>query len=86
MQVHLGAGVQRRLQVRLLAGLQRRDRAVAREELIGLLWRTTGAAPETRAVDMLVMRLRAKLSDGDMLVATVRGCGYRLGTDVSCDG
>ena len=64
---------------------ERRDRAVPREELIGLVWRTGAPGLATRAIDMLVMRLREKLADDPLaaeVVVTVRGCGYRLGSGV----
>jgi DNA-binding response OmpR family regulator len=62
---------------------ERRERAVPREELIGLIWRTDAPGLATRAIDMLVARLRSKLGgDGEMVIATVRGCGYRLGSQV----
>jgi DNA-binding response OmpR family regulator len=65
--------------VRLLA--ERRDRAVPREELLSLLWRTSAPDLGSRAVDMLVARVRAKLGDSGRearALVTVRGCGYRL--------
>lgn len=65
--------------VRLLA--ERRDRAVPREELLALLWRTSAPDLGSRAVDMLVARVRAKLGDSGkepQALITVRGCGYRL--------
>jgi DNA-binding response OmpR family regulator len=64
---------------------ERRDRAVPREELIGLVWRTGAPGLATRAIDMLVARLREKLGKDPaaaQLVVTVRGCGYRLGSTV----
>lgn len=66
--------------VRLLA--ERRERAVPREELMALLARGGGVDLSSRAVDMLVARLRDKLGDdakAPRAVLTVRGCGYRLG-------
>ncbi len=65
--------------LRLLA--ERRDRAVPREELLALLWRTSAPDLGSRAVDMLVARVRAKLGDSGreaQALVTVRGCGYRL--------
>lgn len=61
---------------------ERADRAVPREELTALVWRTPGQAPASRTIDMLVARLREKLDDDGTVIATVRGCGYRLGTQV----
>ena len=65
--------------VRLLA--ERRDRAVPREELWSVLWRTSAPDLGSRAVDMLVARVRCKLGDAGReprALLTVRGCGYRL--------
>ncbi|MEK7414215.1 MAG: response regulator transcription factor [Planctomycetota bacterium] len=70
----------------LLAYLARhRDRAVGRDEILERVWRIDAAALTTRAIDMQVVRLRAKLrDDGDAprMLLTVRGKGYMLGTDV----
>jgi DNA-binding response OmpR family regulator len=65
--------------IRFLA--ERHDRAVPREELLTLLWRTAAPDLGSRAVDMLVARMRAKLGDSGKeprALVTVRGCGYRL--------
>ena len=65
--------------VRLLA--VHRERTVARDELTALLWRTIAPA-RSRAIDMVVQRLREKLADpadDPQVIVTVRGCGYRLG-------
>jgi DNA-binding response OmpR family regulator len=59
--------------------LQHRDRAVSREELLGRVWGVAAVGLETRSVDMMVVRLRSKLADPGA-IATVRGCGYMLGT------
>jgi DNA-binding response OmpR family regulator len=61
-----------------------RDRAVSREELLGRVWGIGTAGLETRAVDMHVARLRAKLKDpsGDdhaEAIVTVRAHGYMAG-------
>lgn len=57
-----------------------RDRAVAREELLAALAHGGGIDRSSRAVDMLVVRLRDKLGDhGPAVIRTVRGCGYQLG-------
>ncbi len=61
--------------LRLLA--ERRDRAVPREELHSLLGKG-GVDLGSRAVDMLVARLRDKIGQAGVIV-TVRGLGYRLG-------
>lgn len=61
-----------------------RERAVTREELLGRVWGIGTAGLETRAVDMNVARLRAKLkdpsgSDATEAIVTVRACGYMAG-------
>ena len=63
-----------------------RERAVSREELLSRVWGIGTAGLETRAVDMHVARLRAKLKDpvatnGDQLeaIVTVRAHGYMAG-------
>lgn len=56
-----------------------RDRAVAREELLAALAHGGGIDRSSRAVDMLIVRMRGKLGpDGESLIRTVRGCGYQL--------
>lgn len=59
-----------------------RDRAVTREELLEDVWGVELSGAETRAVDMLVKRLRTKLQTAAPgtapLIETVRGTGYRL--------
>jgi DNA-binding response OmpR family regulator len=64
--------------------LAHRERAVSREELLGRVWGIGTAGLETRAVDMLVARLRAKLKDPSGAdtpdaVVTVRAAGYMAG-------
>jgi len=61
-----------------------RDRAVSREELLGRVWGIGTAGLETRAVDMHVARLRAKLKDPNGTdtpepIVTVRAHGYMAG-------
>ncbi|AWM36571.1 Phosphate regulon transcriptional regulatory protein PhoB [Gemmata obscuriglobus] len=62
-----------------------RERAVSREELLSRVWGIGTAGLETRAVDMHVARLRAKLRDpatGDdqpEVIVTVRAHGYMAG-------
>ena len=61
-----------------------RDRAVAREELLGRVWGIGTAGLETRAVDMHIARLRAKLKDPSgaetaEAIITVRAHGYMAG-------
>ena len=55
-------------------------RAVTREELLERVWGIDAANLETRAVDMLVARLRERLGDPGV-VLTVRGKGYMLALD-----
>ena len=65
--------------LRLLA--ERADRAVPRDELTSLLWKTSTPDLGSRAVDMLVLRLRPKLGEdakAPRVLLTVRGIGYRL--------
>lgn len=64
--------------------LMNRERAVSREELLTRVWGIGTAGLETRAVDMHVARLRAKLKDpgGDdpgEAIVTVRAHGYMAG-------
>jgi DNA-binding response OmpR family regulator len=62
-----------------------RERAVSREELLSRVWGIGTAGLETRAVDMHIARLRAKLKDpacGDDqpdAIVTVRAHGYMAG-------
>lgn len=62
-----------------------RERAVSREELLSRVWGIGTAGLETRAVDMHVARLRAKLKDPDAdddqpdVIVTVRAHGYMAG-------
>ena len=64
--------------LRLLATHQ--QRAVTREELLAALAHGGGIDRSSRAVDMLMVRLRGKLgADGERIIGTVRGCGYQLG-------
>ena len=52
-------------------------RAIARDELLGRVWRIEGiSGAETRTVDVCVMRLREKLGEG--AIKTVHGKGYLL--------
>jgi DNA-binding response OmpR family regulator len=65
-----------------------RDRAVSRDELLAKVWGIGTAGLETRAVDMHVARLRAKLKDpagqehGEAII-TVRAHGYMAGPGLS---
>lgn len=64
--------------LRILA--TQRTRAVTREELLAALAHGGGIDRSSRAVDMLMVRLRGKLgADGEVIIRTVRGCGYQLG-------
>jgi DNA-binding response OmpR family regulator len=61
-----------------------RVRAVSRDELLTKVWGIGTAGLETRAVDMHVARLRAKLRDPDgqdapEAIITVRSHGYMAG-------
>src|SRR5262249_49157871 len=63
-----------------------KERAVSREELLSRVWGIGTAGLETRAVDMHVARLRAKLKDPDAgdddqldAIVTVRAHGYMAG-------
>ncbi len=61
-------------------------RCVSREELLSCVWGIRDGGVETRAIDMHITRLRHKLaSDGGPdveWIATVRGKGYMLGTQL----
>lgn len=55
-----------------------RERVVSREELLGRVWGIGAGGAETRAVDMHIVRLRAKLRTAEVVV-TVRNAGYMAG-------
>ena len=64
-------------------------RSVSREELLSGIWGIRDGAVETRAIDMHITRLRSKLAgeataEGSTCewIATVRGKGYKLGSEV----
>ena len=84
-EVHLaGAGATLTLSEQEVAVLRilatHRTRAVTREELLAALAHGGGIDRSSRAVDMLMVRLRGKLgADGEAIISTVRGCGYQLG-------
>ena len=69
-----------------------RDRAVSREELLSRVWGIGTAGLETRAVDMHVARLRAKLKTSDggddqpEAIVTVRAHGYMAGPGLAVAG
>lgn len=62
-----------------------KERAVSREELLSRVWGIGTAGLETRAVDMHIARLRAKMKDPDGdddqmdAIVTVRAHGYMAG-------
>lgn len=60
---------------------QNRGRALSRDELLKYVWRIDPRGVSTRAIDMLVARLRDKLRDKgaeQRLLQTVRGKGYMM--------
>ena len=68
-----------------------RERAVSRDELLTKVWGIGTAGLETRAVDMHVARLRAKLKDPDEVdgpeaIVTVRSHGYMAGPAIEVTG
>jgi DNA-binding response OmpR family regulator len=67
--------------------LAHRDRTVTREDLLASVWGIPPHGLETRAVDMHVARLRAKLRDPSgqptpEAIVTVRARGYRTGPEL----
>lgn len=65
----------------LVALLERRGRALSREQLLAQAWDMDSEVAgrlHTRAVDMHVRRLRAKLGAHGSWIETVRGFGYRF--------
>ncbi len=67
--------------------LLHRDRAVSREDLLANVWGIAARGLETRAIDMHVARLRAKLRDPSGAptpdaVVTVRARGYMAGPEL----
>ncbi|MHC4597739.1 MAG: response regulator transcription factor [Planctomycetota bacterium] len=55
-------------------------RAVSRQEILERVWGIDARGLDTRAVDMLVARLRGKLGEGaPEIIKTVRGKGYAIG-------
>jgi DNA-binding winged helix-turn-helix (wHTH) protein len=70
-----------RLEYDLLAFLvENPDQVFTRGQLLSAVWDDTFTGPRT--VDVHVRRLRAKLDTGRPLIATVRGIGYRLASNV----
>lgn len=60
--------------------VQSRNRVIGREELLEKIWGYTYMG-NTRAVDILIKRLRAKLGTFGDCIKTVYGVGYRLEID-----
>jgi len=68
-----------------------RERTVTRDELLTWVWGVSPEYLETRAIDMHVARLRAKLRDPSgratpEAVVTVRGSGYMAGPELQAEG
>lgn len=62
-----------------------RSRVVERDELLQVVWGLDPRGLETRTVDMQVARLRERLVSAGARhewIATARGKGYRLGSDI----
>jgi two-component system alkaline phosphatase synthesis response regulator PhoP len=60
-------------------------RAIAREELLGNVWRISPKGLSTRTIDMHIVRLREKLDDDParpQVILTVRGKGYMFAATV----
>ena len=53
------------------------ERTVTRDELAAHVWGST-AEPVSNVIEQMVLRVRAKLGDGDVSIETRRGRGYRL--------
>lgn len=71
-----------RLEFELLLYLSRHaDRVCTRQDLMTEVWKTTGPS-HTRTLDVHIRRLRNKVGDGNQLITTIRGVGYRL--DPAC--
>ncbi|HKQ70966.1 MAG TPA: response regulator [Polyangiaceae bacterium] len=69
------------LEFRLLSTLvQRRDRVQTRETLLNDVW-GMNLNVETRTIDTHIKRLREKLGKAGSLIETVRGVGYRFGSN-----
>ena len=67
--------------------LSHRDRTVTREDLLACVWGIAPQGVETRAIDMHIARLRAKLRDPSgkptpEAIVTVRARGYMAGPDL----
>ncbi len=67
--------------------IAKRERTVARDDLLAAVWGVSPHGVETRTVDMHVARLRAKLrdpsgADAPEAILTVRGRGYAAGPDL----
>ncbi|SHO52286.1 winged helix-turn-helix domain-containing protein [Anaerocolumna xylanovorans] len=57
--------------------IQNQDRAVSRDELLDHVW-GFHTEIQTRAADDTVLRLRKKISLGDVVIDSVWGFGFRL--------
>jgi DNA-binding response OmpR family regulator len=58
--------------------LSRPNTALSRERILGAVW-SVSEEPLTNVVDVYVARLRRKLgTDGEAIIETIRGFGYRL--------
>lgn len=56
------------------------NRTISRQEILERVWGINAKGLDTRAVDMLVARLRNKMGDNKSeMIRTVRGKGYRIG-------
>lgn len=68
----------------LVALLERKGRVLSRRQLLEVAW-DIHVRIETRTVDMHIQRLRSKLGEAGDRIETVRGFGYRFGTDQPTD-
>ncbi len=62
-----------------------RDHVLSREELLANVWHIDPRGSNTRVVDMTISRIREKLIEGDKVLETVHGKGYRLGESVTIE-
>ena len=67
--------------------IENRDRVVTKDDLLAAVWGVSPQNIETRAVDMHIARLRAKLrapsgADTPEAILTVRGRGYTASPDL----
>ena len=60
--------------------LQRKGQAVSRDDLLTFLWGDNNSDYESRAIDVHIKSLRAKLNDNDgSIIQTIYGIGYKIG-------